>query len=222
MARIINFLLDNLNVFWLALISDPIKSIGAFAAISSSIIGWKNLKKDNTRLNVVVKRAQNGPLILQHPQKEFLLFEVYNQGTSPVVINEIGIKVPRTVLKKSKFINLVDLPYSCLHMRGNESAIGSLEYVGLPGTIPASSQGIFLLNYSSMREASINYQNQSISPSMPVFVGSQRVIRTFQEFKNLEILQGKSIQITQLTSKQSKISDKLQVFNYQLLHIFTK
>ncbi|MBE9205475.1 hypothetical protein IQ244_02790 [Nostoc sp. LEGE 06077] len=185
-----------------ALSSDPIKSITAFAAIISAsaaigglIVGWKNLKKDTTRVSVVVKRAQNGPLILQHPQEEFLLFEVYNQGISPVVINEVGIKIPHKCWWKFKLINLVDLPESYLHMRGHKSAVGTLECVGVPGTIPARSTGIFLLSYSRMREASINYQKQSISPLTPGFVGSQRVIKAFQEFQKFEISKEKCLKI---------------------------
>jgi len=171
-------------------------TISAFAATGGLIVGWKNLNKDITRVSVVVKRAEKGPLILQHPQEEFLLFEVYNQGISPIVINEIGIKIPAKLFSKTRFINLVDLAGSHLHMRGQESAIGTLECVSLPGTLPARSTGIFLLKYSSMRQASINYQEQSISLSTPGFVGKQRVIRTFQEFQKLEISQEKCLQIT--------------------------
>jgi hypothetical protein len=47
-----------------------------------------------------------------------------------------------------------------------------------------------------MREASINYQRRSISPSVPGFVGSQRVVRAFQEFQKLEIPKGECLQIT--------------------------
>lgn len=196
-------MLNTLNSILSALKSDPIKSISAFAATISAlaatgalIVGWKNLKKDTTRVSVVAKRAQNGPLILQHPQEEFLLFEVYNQGISPVVINEVGIKIPGKYWGKTKRVNLVDLPDSFLEMRGQESAIGTLECVGLPGTIPARSTGIFLLSYSSMRKASINYQKQSIPSIDPGFVGSQRVIRAFQEFQNLEVPRGSCLQIT--------------------------
>lgn len=199
MTGIINFLPNTLNSLWFTSTGDPMKSITAFAAIISAfaatgglVIGWKNLNKDTTRVSVVVKRAQNGPLILQHPQKEFLLFEVYNQGISPVVINEVGIKVSRNALGKTKFINLVDLAHSHTHIKGQESAIGTLECVDVPGTVPAGSTGIFLLEYSSMRRAAIDYQKQSVSPCF----GSKRVIRTFQEFQKLEIPQEKSLQIT--------------------------
>jgi len=210
MAGVTTSLLNTLNWIWSALASDPIKSITAFAAIISAsaaigglIIGWKNLKKDITRVNVVVQRAKNGPLILQNPQKEFLLFEVYNQGIYPVVINEVGIKVPPKSWGKPKLINLVDLPDSHLHMRGQESAIGTLECVGVPGTIPARSRGIFLLSYSGMREAAINSQHRSISPSAPGFVGSQRVVRAFQEFQKLETLQEKCLQFIPYVSTGS-------------------
>lgn len=203
MLGTLNSLLEALNVIWSDLANDPIKSISAFAATVSAfaatgalMVGWKNLKKDTTRVGIVAKRAQNGPLILQHPQDEFLLFEVYNQGIFPVVINEIGILIPRKVWNKNKFINLVDLPHSHSRRRDQESAIGTLEYVNLPGTIPARSTGVFLLSYSGMRNASSDYQKQIISPGSLDFVGSQRVIRTFQEFQNFEILQRKCLQIT--------------------------
>lgn len=183
--------------------SDPIKSIAAIAAIISAsaaigglIIGWKNLKKDITRISVIVQRAQNGPLILQYPQEEFLLFEVYNQGISPVVVNEVGIKVSQRSWKKPKLINLVDLPDAYLNTRGQESAIGTLECVGVPGTVPARSTGIFLLSYSRMKEAHNNIQKRNIAPSDPVFVGSQRVIKAFQEFQKLEVPKDKCLQIT--------------------------
>jgi hypothetical protein len=117
MTGVINFLLDTLNSIWSALTNDPIKSISAFASTGALIVGWKNLKKDTTRVSVVAKRAQNGPLILQRPQEEFLLFEVYNQGITPVVINEVGIKISGSFWSKSELVNLVDLPHSYLDMR---------------------------------------------------------------------------------------------------------
>jgi hypothetical protein len=189
-------MLNTLNSIWFALVSDPIKSIGALASIGTLIIGWKNLTKDTTRVSVIVKRASNGPLILQHPQQEFLLFEVYNQGISPVVINEVGIKISGKVWSKTKLINLVDLPHSYLNMKDNDSAIGTSECVGLPGTVPAKSKGIFMLSYSKMREASNNYQNRTISSTSPEFVGSQRLIKTFQEFQKCEMPPGKCLKIT--------------------------
>ncbi|MEH2342270.1 MAG: hypothetical protein V7K22_11480 [Nostoc sp.] len=210
--------MSTLNIIWSALISDPIKTIGAFTSTGALIIGWMNLKKDTTKVSVVVKRAHNGPLILQRPQQEFLLFEIYNQGISPVVINQVGIRLPRKNsnktklinLYKNKFINLVDLPYSYLDMRGQESAIGTLECVGVPGTVPAKSTGIFLLDYSRMRETSIAYQQKSMSPKNAEFVGSQRAIKAFQEFQNLEMPQGKRLQITPyvLTGSGEKITGK--------------
>ncbi|MEH2367388.1 hypothetical protein [Nostoc sp.] len=204
MTIIVNFILSTLNTIWSALIGDPIKTIGAFTSTGALIIGWMNLKKDTTKVSVVVKRAHNGPAILQRPKEEFILFEIYNQGISPVVINQVGIRLPRKTSNKTKlinlflykFINLVDLPHSYLDMRGEKSAIGTLEYVGVPGTVPPKSTGIFLLNYSRMREASIAYKQQSMSPTSADFVGSQRVIKAFQEFQNLEMPQGKRLQIT--------------------------
>lgn len=196
MTIIVNFTLSILNTIWSALISDPIKTIGAFTSTGALIIGWMNLKKDTTKVSVVVKRAHNGPAILQSPKEEFLLFEIYNQGISPVVINQVGIRLPRQTPNKNKFINLVDLPHSYLDMRGHESAIGTLECVGVPGTVPAKSTGIFLLSYSRMREASIAYLQQSMSPSNADFVGSQRVIKAFQNFEIIEMSQGKCLQIT--------------------------
>lgn len=196
MKIIVNYILSILNTIWSALMSDPIKTIGAFTSTGALIIGWMNLKKDTTKVSVVVKRAHNGPAILQRPKEEFLLFEIYNQGISPVVINQVGIRLPRQTSNKNKFINLVDLPHSYLDMRGQESAIGTLECVGVPGTVPAKSTGIFLLSYSRMREASIAYQQQSISPYNADFVGSQRVIKAFQNFEIIEMPQGKCLQIT--------------------------
>lgn len=110
MANIVGFSLNSLNTIWSALISDPIKSIGALAAIisASAAIGTLiiSLRKDATKVKVVVKRAKNGSLILQHPQEEFLIFEVYNQGTTPVVINEIGITVFRGLWRKNNLLIL--------------------------------------------------------------------------------------------------------------------
>lgn len=203
MAEIVDFIIKIINKIGSASINDPIKSIGAFAsiisafaAISGLIIGWKNLKKDTTRISVVVKRVQNGPLILQNPREEFIIFEIYNQGILPVVINEVGIRVSGELWSQNKFINLVDLPHSYLYMKGTEEAIGTLECVGLPGTIPTRSMGVFLLNYSSMENASINYQKQNISSDSLEFVGSRRVIRTVQEFQKSLDNQGKQLQIT--------------------------
>lgn len=195
--------LNTLNSIWSALVSDPIKSISAFAAtisafaaIGALIVGWKNLKKDTIRVGLIVKRAQNGPLILQYPQKEFLLFEVYNQGITPVVINEVGIRLNWQIWRKNKLINLVDLPYSHSHIRGQESAIGSLECIDLPGTIEARSMGVFLLDYSGMRDAAMHFQKRNISPTDPDFVGSKRVIKVFHEFQNLKNSENKYLQIT--------------------------
>lgn len=197
-----NSLKNLLNLTWSSLSSDPVKSIAAIAsmvsasaAIGGLIVGWKNLNKDTTRVRLTVKRAQNGPLILQHPEEEFLLFEIYNQGIAPIAINEVGIKVPQKYWSKPKLVNLVDLPDSYLDIRGQESAIGSVEYIGIPGTIPARTTGVFLLTYSRMRTAYTVCQQRDISPDSPDFVGSQRLIRAFHEFKNLETPTGKNLQI---------------------------
>lgn len=192
--------MNALNSIWSDLKSDPIKSVTALAAIGGLIIGWINLKKDSIRIAVVVRRAQSGPLILQHPRDEFLLFEVYNQGISPVVINEVGIKIPRRPLGKARFINLVDLPNSQLIIKGREGSIGTREYVGIPGTIPARSMGIFVLCYSDLRESFNNCQKQSISSTDLNFVGSQTVIKIFQEFQSLEASQGQFLHITPYAS----------------------
>ncbi|MBA3922778.1 MAG: hypothetical protein H0X31_14210 [Nostocaceae cyanobacterium] len=194
MANIVVFVLNGLSIVWSDLISDPIKSIGAFASIGTLIISWKNFKKDNTRLNLIVKRAQNAPLILQHPSEEFLSFEIYNQGILPVVINEIGITVTRRPWSKTKFINLVDLPHASLEISGTD-AIGTLEYTVLPGSLPAKSLGVFLLNYSKMKAASLNYQNSRISSESLDFFGSERLIKTCQQFQKLQDNQGKNLQI---------------------------
>lgn len=199
MANIVGFFLNSLNTIWSALISDPIKSIGALAAIisASAAIGTLiiSLRKDATKVKVVVKRAKNGSLILQHPQEEFLIFEVYNQGTTPVVINEIGITVFRGLWRKKQLINLVDLPHADVKIGNQSGAIGTLEYVGLPGTVTTKSQGVFLLQYSGMKAASLNYQKQQISPESLEFVGSERLTKTCQEFQKLQDEQGKNIQI---------------------------
>lgn len=203
MKRVMPFFLNALNSIWSSLIDDPIKSISAIAAtisasaaIGALIVGWKNFKKDTTSVDLVVKRAQNGPLILQYPQKEYLLFEVYNQGITPVVINEVGVKIHSQFWRKLKLINLVDLPYSHLPIRGQESAIGSLECTDLPGTIKARSMGVFLLDYSGMRDAAINLQERNIPSTDLDFVGSKRVIEVFHEFQGLEKSKGKQLQIT--------------------------
>ena len=195
MLEAASLLIDGLHTFWKSLTSDPIRSVTAFAATGGLIVGWKNLNKDSIRVDVVVKRAQNGPLVLQHPTEEFLLFEIYNQGMCPVVVNEVGIKVSGRLFNQAKFINLVDLPDSYLDIRGKEEAIGTLECVGVPGTIPIRSLGVFLLRYSGMRNASLEYKKQKISPTNLNHVGSQKVIKTFQEFQSLEVSEGKSLQI---------------------------
>ena len=181
------------------MISDPIKSIGALAAIIGASTGTGsliiNLRKDATKLNLIVKRAQDGPLILQHPWEEYLKFEVYNQGITSVVINEIGITVFRGLWMKKQFVNLVGLPYADLDIRNQNNAIGAIEYEGLPGSIPPKSLGLFLLHYSGMKAAYLNYQKQEISSDNLHFVGSQRVKKTCEEFQKLEDRQGKNVQI---------------------------
>ncbi len=68
--------------------------------------------------------------------------------------------------------------------------------MGLPGTIPARAMGVFLLNYSSLKDASLNYQKQNISPDRLDFVGSRRVNIILQEFYKSLDNQGKQLQIT--------------------------
>lgn len=194
MASLVCIGLNSLSTVWSALISDPIKSIGAFASIGTLILSWKNLKKDATKVVLNVKRRTNGPLALQRPTEEYIDFEVYNQGTTPVVINEIGITTCRNLWSK-QFINLVELPDGHTRITNPGGAIASLDYVQLPGTIPARERGIFLLHYSRMRAAYFNYQNQEISPESPHFVGSQRLKRTYEEFQRLQERQGSNLQI---------------------------
>jgi hypothetical protein len=196
MVDFFGFLLHTFALILSTLIVDPLKTISAFSATGALVISWKNLRKDATKVSVIAKRAYNGPLILQNPQKEYLLFEVYNQSISPIVINEVGIRMHENFWRKPKFINLIDLPYSYMDISNQDGAIGSLEYIGLPGTIPTKSVGILLFCYSSMREASINCQNRNISQNYPGFVGDQRLIRAFQEFSILENRQERTLRVT--------------------------
>lgn len=105
------------------------------------------------------------------------------------------VTVYRRIWRKKQFINLVDLPYADLKIRNQEGAIGTLECVGLPGTVPAKSLGVFLLKYSGMKAASLNYQKRRISPESLDFVGSERLIKTCQKFQKLQDSQGKYLQI---------------------------
>lgn len=195
MANVVNFFLNSLSTVWFALISDPIKSIGTLAAIGTLILSWKNFTKDATKLDLIVKRAQDGPLILQLPWEEYLQFEVYNQGTTSVVINEIGITVYRGLWRKRQFVNLVGLPYADLDIRNQNNALGAIRYEGLPGSIPPKSLGLFLLHYSGMKTANLNYKKQDISSDNLHFVGSQRLKKTCEEFQKLEETQGKNVQM---------------------------
>ncbi len=202
MANVVNFFLNSLSTLWLTLISDPLRSItafaaiiGAFASVGGLIINWKNFTKDATKLDLIVKRAQDGPLILQHPCEEYLKFEIYNQGTTSVVINEIGITVSRGLWRKKQFVNLVSLPHADVDIRNQNNALGVIRYEGLPGTIPPKSLGLFLLHYSGMKAAYRNYQKQEISSDNLHFVGRQRLKKTCEEFQKLEERQGKSVQL---------------------------
>lgn len=195
-------MLNSLSTLWLTLISDPLRSItafaaiiGAFASVGGLIINWKNFTKDATKLDLSVKRAQDGPLILQHPWEEYLKFEVYNQGTTSVVINEIGITVSRGLWRKKQFVNLVGLPHADLDIRNQNNALGAIKYEGLPGCVPPKSLGLFLLHYSGMKAAYRNYQNQEISSDNLHFIGRQRLKKTCEEFQKLEDRQGKSVQL---------------------------
>ena len=194
MLTAVTFLLNSVNTIWLALISDPIKTIGAFASIGALIISWKNLKKDATKISLVVERAQDGPLILQYPDQEFLVFKVHNQSATSIVVNEVGIVITERLTKKH-FINLIDVPYADMRLKGKEDALGSIECVGLPGDIPARSMGVSLLNYSALREASINYRSRKIVPDNPNFFGSNRVIRIFQACEKLQDSKGLTLHI---------------------------
>jgi hypothetical protein len=79
-------------------------------------------------------------------------------------------------------------------MKDPEKGIGSLECVGLPGTIPGRSMGVFLLSYSGMKESYQNIQKQSLSSSDLSF-GNQRLTKTFQEFQRYENQQKTYLQI---------------------------
>jgi hypothetical protein len=184
--------MNELSMIFSALIDDPIKTAGAIASTGAMIIGWKNFKKDSTKVNVVVKRAQNGPLALQHPDNEYLLFEVYNQGISPVVINEIGIRVSEIIWINHKFINLVDLAYSTI--KDPKKSIGSIECIELPGTIPGRATGIFLLDYSGMRNSFLHLQKRKLSSDSLGF-GNQRLIKAFHEFQRHQTREETHLQI---------------------------
>jgi hypothetical protein len=71
MANILGFVLNSLSTVGSALISDPIKSIGAFASIGTLILNWKIQRKDATKVKVVVKRADNSSFMLQFHKKNF-------------------------------------------------------------------------------------------------------------------------------------------------------
>jgi len=195
MQNIVDFIISSLNTVWFALIADPIKTIGAFASIGALIISWKNFKKDTTRISISVKRAQNGAIALQHPTKEYLLFEVCNKGILAVVINDIGIRVCGRFRLRNQFISLVDMPMAHIYMKGDEKGIGSLECVELPGSIPARTLGVFLLDYSGLKKEFTNCPNRDSLHETKNF-GYRRVINAFNEFQKLEHIQGKYIQVT--------------------------
>ncbi len=192
MSDTANLLTIELSNIFSAFMEDQIKAVAAIASTGAMIISWKNFKKDFTKVNVVVKRSQNGPLALQHPNNEYLIFEVYNQGISPVVINKIGIRVPKFFWSKYKFINLVDLATSAI--KDPDKFIGSLECVGLPGTIPGRSTGVFLLDYSGMRNSFLHIQQRNPSSNSLGF-GNKRLIKTFQEFQRCQVQEETHLQI---------------------------
>jgi hypothetical protein len=72
--------------------------------------------------------------------------------------------------------------------------MGSIECVGLPGTIPSRSMGVFLLSYSGMKKSHQSIKNKDLSPINSAF-GDKRLLDTFQSFKKCEKLQGTYLQI---------------------------
>ena len=156
------------------------------------IIAYKNLSKDRLILGIDVNRAKGGWLPVNFPKEEFILFEVYNKGVSSTVINEIGIIIPKKIFKDCQIINLVDLPYSTPRIKNPDVS----PYVELPGILSSQTTGRFLLNYTSLKEKAVHYQEFNLSSEKSEFIGSQRLINTFKKLKEMEIKEGKYIQIT--------------------------
>ena len=166
--------------------------INVLLGITTLIILIINSKKDSTNVDVIAKRAQNGPLILLHQNDEFILFEVYNKSSSSVTINEVGFK------SKNQFINLVDLAHAYMSLQESVKALGTIEGVGLPGKIEPKSQGLFLVNYSGLRTAALAYQkNESVE------FGEKRVITAYQELEKSLVYQTKNLQIVPYVSTGS-------------------
>lgn len=175
---------------------DLIKLLTAFAAVVGAVasagswrISHKTYKRNDVKVFPVIRRAQDGPFPLQNPRLEILIFEVYNQSSFPVVVNEVGIRVQKRFWDQVRFINLVNLPLTTVtetERQGIQSAIGDREFVYLPRTIPSHSAGILLVSYSRMRSSYHQLKNKDLPPEHQDFVGSQKLIRAFEEIQAFE------------------------------------
>ena len=137
----------------------PFSPILSLVPLFGLIIAYKNLSKDRLILEIDINRAKDGWLPVNFPKEEFILFEVYNKGVSSTVINEIGIIIPKKIFKDCQIINLVGLPYSDQRIKNPDVS----PYVELPGILSSQTTGRFLLNYTSLKEKAVHYQELNLS-----------------------------------------------------------
>ena len=84
---------------------------------------------------------------------------MYNKGAYSTVINELGIIIPKKIFKDCQIINLVDLPYSNPRIKNQDVS----PCVELPGILSSGTAGRFLLNYTSLKEKAVHYQELNLS-----------------------------------------------------------
>jgi len=159
--------------------------IQEYTAITTTLIVLINLtkliydfNKDRTKVSISIKRDDISLPAKQKPLVNYLSFEVLNKSATPVTINEVGI-----VTKSKQYLNFVDMPWAFIILKNDDAAMGSIEWVAIPGTVNPGGLGIAQFDFSALKEAYTNIKKeQDPSPKNPGYLGTIKLLNAYDDF----------------------------------------
>jgi hypothetical protein len=106
-----------------------------------------NVNKDRTEIKIEIKRDNYSLLALNKPLNNYLLIEVVNKSSKPVIINEVG------VTNRGKDFNFVNLINIFLTLKENKKEVmAGIEVESIPGIVSPQSMGVALISFSDFEK----------------------------------------------------------------------
>lgn len=140
-----------------------------------------DLSKDRKKIKVTVKRDDISLAAKQHPHANFLIFEIVNQGSNPIIINELGI-----ITKNKQYFNIVDVPWAFLLLNDADFLMGSIKWTAMPGTLNSGCLGIAHFSFSILQEAYTNIKRRGEpKPQDSGYLGTMKCLQAYNFFWEL-------------------------------------